>query len=104
MRRPQQRASREEASTQSCAGHGRDGKCRSLARREPKVAWALVPWLLHRLCLASTAVAASEGLVLRPVSEGDRAKAVAASVVGSSMLHGRMGLAPHDAVCPSSAE
>ena len=70
----------------------------------PRWLWALVPWLLHRLCLASTAVAASEGLVLRPVSEGDRAKAVAASVVGSSMLHGRMDLAPHDAVCPSSAE
>ena len=63
-----------------------------------------MPWLQHRLCLAAIAVAACEGLVLRPVDVGDRAKAVAASVVGSSMLHGRMDLAPHDAFCPSSAE
>ncbi|BDA51422.1 hypothetical protein COCOBI_18-3000 [Coccomyxa sp. Obi] len=104
VRWPQQRASREEASTLSCAGHGRDGKWRSLARREPREAGALVPRRQHRLCLASSAVAASEEPVLKAVDGGDRAKAVAASVEGSSMLHGRMDLALRDAVCPSSAE
>ena len=63
-----------------------------------------MPWLQHRLCLASRVVVACEGLVLRPVNGGDRAKAVAALVVGSSMPHGRRDLAHHDAVCLSSAE
>ena len=63
-----------------------------------------MPWLQHRLCLARSAVAASEGLVLKAVDGGDRAKAVAVSVAGSSMLHGRRDLALHDAVCLSAAE
>ena len=63
-----------------------------------------MPWLQHRLCLGGSTVAACEGLVLKPVTEGDRAKAAAASVAGASMLHGTMDLALHDVVCPSCAE
>ncbi|BDA42543.1 hypothetical protein COCOBI_03-4330 [Coccomyxa sp. Obi] len=86
MKTPQQRASLEEASTLSCAGHGRDGKWRSLARREPREAGALVPRRQHRLCLASIAVAASEEPVLKAVDGGDRAKAVSVSVPDIQLL------------------
>lgn len=58
----------------------------------PRAAVVLVERLQHRMCPKRSVAVASEVLVLvlNFVNGGDRAKAVAASVAGSSMLHGRM--------------
>ena len=92
-KRPQRRASRGELYRLSIirCGFGRDGKCQSLARREPRTAVVFV--VQHRMCPARMAAAECEVPVLNPVDEGDCAKAVTASAADSSMLHERIDLA-----------